>query len=107
MGLKVEVFSKDKDCLCIIDLDAVIEVAPLSSGGCALFFDRNPSIAPMYVTNAYAEFKQFVVQTISSDDIAKRVQSLKSPTLEEYPTLAPAVSKVEAPKGRGRPALNK
>ena len=101
MGVKVEVFSKDKDCLCIIDLDAVIEVAPLSVGGCALFFTKDTSVAPMNVTNGYHEFKQFIVQTISSDDIAKRVQSLKGPTLEEYPVLDDAVA--EAPRGRGRP----
>jgi len=105
MGLKVEVYNKDRGCLCIIDLDAVLEVAPLSAGGCAVFFSKEPNIAPMYVTNEYVEFKQFVVQTISSDDIANRVHALKDSNIEEYPALNDVVA--ESPKGRGRPALNK
>jgi len=105
MALKVEVFSKDKGCLCIIDLDAVIEIAPLSVGGCALFFTKDPSISAMFVTNDYSEFKQFVVETISTDDIAKKIKSLQGFSVEEHPALNDVVA--EAPRGRGRPPLNK
>ena len=89
MGLKVEVSSVEKACSVIIDLDAVIEIAPLRDGGCSLFFSRDPMIAPMNIKNDYTEFKQFVIQTVSTDDIAKRIQALRGPqgVLEEYPEL--------------------
>ena len=37
MSLFVEVTNIEKDCKVILNLDHVIEIAPLVSGGCAVF----------------------------------------------------------------------
>jgi hypothetical protein len=74
MGLFVEVESTDKKCKVIINLDDVIEIAPLLDGGCILYF---ASTGPYKVKDSYDQFKQFAMETVSADDIAKKVKSLK------------------------------
>ena len=75
MSLFVEVTNIEKDCKVILNLDHVIEIAPLVSGGCAVFMADGAGMnskSAMKVKNNYDEFKQFAMQTVSSDDIAKR-----------------------------------
>jgi len=100
--LFVEVDSVEKSCKVIIDLEKVIEIAPLNAGGCALFFSKDPMIDParlaMNVKNSYDEFKQFVVQTVSVSDITKRIESLKPKSFEE------TINDVVEKKKPGRPA---
>jgi|688.fasta_scaffold1065085_3 hypothetical protein len=85
MSLFVEVDSVEKDCKVIINLDGIGEIAPLTTGGCALFFLQG---GVFKVKNNYDEFKQFAMQTVSSDDIAKRVKALKGGSKNlEIPTL--------------------
>ena len=74
MALFVEVDSVEKDCKVIVNLDGVGEIAPLTSGGCALFMLQGGT---MKVKNSFDDFKQFAMQTVSSEDIAKRVKALK------------------------------
>ena len=74
MALFVEVNSTDKGCKVILNMDEVMEVAPMQSGGCHLFLTDGRIYK---VTDSYALFQQFAMQTVSSDDIAKRVKSLK------------------------------
>ena len=75
MSLFVEVNSIEKGCPVIINLDHIIEIAPLAAGGCALFTldgaGMNSKNA-MKVSNSYNEFKQFAMQTVTAEDIAKR-----------------------------------
>jgi hypothetical protein len=81
MSLFIEVDSIEKNCKVVINLDTVQEIAPLLEGGCALFFaDDIPSGSkiPYKVKNSYDDFKQFAMQTVTQDDIAKKVKSLKS-----------------------------
>jgi len=85
MSLFVEVDSVEKDCKVIINLDGIGEIAPLTTGGCALFLLQGGVIK---VKNNYDEFKQFAMQTVSSEDIAKRVKALKGNAKPlEIPTL--------------------
>jgi hypothetical protein len=85
MSLFVEVDSVEKDCKVIINLDGIGEIAPLTTGGCALFLLQGGVVK---VRNNYDEFKQFAMQTVSSEDIAKRVKALKGNTKAlEIPTL--------------------
>lgn len=75
MSLFIEVNSLDKNCPVIINLDTVIEIAPLAAGGCALFFPDAASVGgktAMRVSDSYEQFKQFAVQPVSADDIARR-----------------------------------
>ena len=75
MSLFVEVKSVDKKCMVIINLDEVVEIAPLAKGGCAVFFSDAAGMnsrSAMLVEDEYEQFKQFVLQTVTADDIAKR-----------------------------------
>jgi hypothetical protein len=90
MALFVEVTSKEKHCKVIINLDQLLEVAPLKSGGCDLFFNDAAAVGGtrvMKVEDSYAQFQQFAMQTVSADDIAKQVKKLKGSAPMEIPTL--------------------
>lgn len=68
-----------KNCKVIINLDTLIEVAPLLSGGCVLYFSTLESGSPrtMTVSDAYTLFMQFVLQTVTVADIEKRFPKVK------------------------------
>jgi len=75
MAMFIEVNSVEKNCPVIINLDHVVEVAPLFNGGCELSMLHSSGMnskTSFRVTNEYNEFMQFVMQTVSADDIAKR-----------------------------------
>ena len=82
MSLFVEVFDVEKSCQVIINLDTVLEVAPkqklvngrVTDDGCDLFFADSTSTGgkrAMKVRDSYSMFKQFAMQTVSADDVAK------------------------------------
>ena len=80
MGLFVEVESVEKNCKVIINLDEVLEIAPLVEGGCALFFVDGASVGgktSYKVKDSYDAFKQFAMETVSAADVAAKVKSLK------------------------------
>lgn len=90
MALFVEVDSIEKNCKVIVNLDEVLEIAPLAAGGCALFFSDSAAVGgktAYKVKDNFDAFKQFAMQTISSEDIAKKVKSLKSSAPLEIPKL--------------------
>jgi hypothetical protein len=95
MSLFVEVNSVDKGCPVIINLDHVIEIAPLTAGGCALFMVDTSNIgagakSSFRVTENYDMFKQFAMQTVTAEDIAKRFPKAEKPKATdelEIPTL--------------------
>lgn len=79
MALFVEVDSVEKQCRVIVNLDDVLEIAPLREGGCALFFADSAAVngkTAFKVKDSYEQFRQFAMQTVSSDDIAKRIESI-------------------------------
>jgi len=82
MSLFVEVNSIEKGCPVIINLDHIIEIAPLASGGCALFTldgaGMNSKNA-MKVSDNYELFKQFAMQTVTVEDIARRFPKVEAP----------------------------
>jgi hypothetical protein len=83
MSLFVEVDSIEKGCPVIVNLDQVVEIAPLMTGGCAIFFTDGAGMnskSAMKVSNEYSEFKQFVLQTVSAKDIERRFPSKKKET---------------------------
>ncbi len=80
MSLFVEVDSIEKGCPVIVNLDQVVEIAPLVDGGCAIFFTDGAGMnskSAMRVSNEYSEFKQFVLQTVSAKDIEQRFPTKK------------------------------
>jgi hypothetical protein len=74
MALFVEVESVDKGCKVILNMDEVTEIAPFNTGGCHLFLNDGRIYK---VKDGYDQFKQFAMQTVSSEDIQARVKSLK------------------------------
>ena len=94
MSLFVEVFSVDKQCPVIVNLEGVLEIAPLASGGCALFFADSAAVGgktSFKVTDSYEQFKQFAIQPVSAEDIAKRFPKVEKPKVTdelEIPTLS-------------------
>lgn len=98
MALFVEVNSVEKGCPVIINLDEVVEIAPLAVGGCALFTITNGIIK---VTDTYDQFKQFAMQTISSDDVAKRIAKLSVLEKEQSP-VADIIAPTKMTKGKGQ-----
>ena len=97
MSLFVEVNSLEKNCPVIINMDEVVEIAPLAAGGCALF---TVSSGIIRVSDTYDQFKQFAMQTVSSEDVAKRVA--KMPQVEKEPApVADIIPPTKASKGKG------
>lgn len=75
MSLFVEVTSVEKNCLVILNLEHVFEIAPLKEGGCILFIADSAGMnakSSMQVKEGYDLFKQFAMQTVTAEDIAKR-----------------------------------
>jgi hypothetical protein len=98
MALFVEVESIEKSCTVIINLEEVMEIAPLVAGGCDLFFPDAAAVSgkrAMRVKDDYSLFRQFAIQPVSAEQIAKvnnrsvNNRSSKSITKEtiEIPTL--------------------
>jgi hypothetical protein len=90
MSIFVEVESVEKKCKVIINLDTVMEIAPLLAGGCDLFFADQAAVGgktSMKVKDSYELFKQFAMQTVSSEDIAKRFPKKAKDTPLEIPKL--------------------
>lgn len=85
MSTFIEVESVEKQCKVIINLDQVLEIAPLLGGGCILYFADQAAVggkASYKVKDSYAAFKQFAMETVSADDIAKRFPTKKSKTAD-------------------------
>lgn len=89
MAYFVEVNDLDKKCPVIINMDAVMEIAPINSpSGCEITFLESDDVDAlrreniktaaatkgrrvMRVSDSYSMFKQFVISPVSSEDIAK------------------------------------
>ena len=97
----IEVNSIEKNCQVLVNLDEVIEIAPLATGGCHLFFVDSASVGgknAMKVSDSYALFKQFALQMVTPEDIAKRFPKAKVEKPEiEQPVLQPT----KVIKGKG------
>lgn len=88
MSLFIEVSSVEKDCQVLINLDEVLEIAPLAEGGCALFFADAAAVNgknAMKVKDSYTLFKQLAMQMVTPDDIAKRFPKAKPEVKAETP----------------------
>lgn len=94
MSMFVQVDSVEKKCPVIINLDHVMEIAPLAAGGCMVRFiaDGSSPAREVRVSNDYSEFKQFVLETVTPEHVSKKVKQLKAlqaknESLDEIPTL--------------------
>jgi hypothetical protein len=79
--LLCEVTSVEKDCKVLLNMDLVVEIAPLKNGGSAVFFADSAAVngkIAIQVKESYDMFKQFAVHTVSSDDIARKISSMNS-----------------------------
>ena len=79
MSLFVEVTSVEKKCPIIINLDHITEIVPLTTGGCLLFMTDGAGMnsrTAISVEEGYSLFKQFAMQTVTSEDIQKRIDAI-------------------------------
>jgi hypothetical protein len=84
MSIFVEVNSiVPKNCKLIVNLDYILEVAPLITGGCVLTFGTQEAGTSRTITvsDDYIAFKQFVMQTVTADDINKRFPKKEKPSV--------------------------
>lgn len=78
MSLFVEVENLTTGCKTILNLDHVVEIYPVALGGCHIIVNVGGTSSIVKVKDNYSLFKQFVMQTVSSEDIASKVAKLKS-----------------------------
>ena len=86
MALFVEVTSVEKNCVVIINLDHVLEIAPLKEGGCILYMSDGAGMnsrVGLKVEDSYELFKQFAMQTVTAEDIEKRFPKSESKKKKE------------------------
>ena len=89
----IEVESVDKNCTVIINMDHIVEIAPLVEGGCALFTADGAGMnskSAMRVKENYDQFKQFAMQTVTAEDIERRFPKTKKTSVTDniqIPTL--------------------
>jgi hypothetical protein len=101
MSLFVEVNSMDKGCPVIINLESVLEIAPLAAGGCALFFPDSAAVGgktAMKVTDSYEQFKQFAITPVSAEDIARRFPKAAETTAPGPKTKKASMPEYDIPK---------
>lgn len=80
MSLFVEVNSvAPKNCRLIVNLDYVLEVAPLLSGGCVITIGAAEAGTSRVITvsDNYDSFMQFVMSTVTVDSIQNRFPKTK------------------------------
>ena len=102
MSTFIEVFSIEKNTKVIINLDTILEIAPLKEGGCNLFFPDAAAVGgknSMKVTVSYTLFKQFALETVTPDDIAARIRNMPKVEVQPFPREIPQEEK----RGPGRP----
>lgn len=90
MATFIEVDSVEKGCKVIINLDDIIEIAPLAAGGCVLFFADSAAVngkSAYPVKDSYEQFKQFAMTTVTAEDIAKRFPKKDKADKVEIPKL--------------------
>ena len=95
----IEVNSIEKNCQVMVNLDEVIEIAPLATGGCHLFFVDSASVGgknAMKVSDSYALFKQFALQMVTPEDISKRFPKVAKPEV-----IQPVIQPTKIIKGKG------
>lgn len=95
MSMFVEVNSVEKGCPVIVNMDHIVEIAPLREGGCALFMSDGAGMnskTALKVTDSYDQFKQFAITPVSADDIARRFPKSEEQKQREF------VKREEKPK---------
>lgn len=79
----IQVKSREKQCEVIINLDHVMEIAPLAMGGSAIRMVYDGDVTSktgyreIHVDNDFKEFQQFVLQTVTTEVVSKKVEELK------------------------------
>ena len=104
MSMFLEVNSiSPKPCKLIINLDSIIEIAPLVSGGCVLSFNQIEAggIRTVTVSDDYSMFKQFVLQTVSAEDVARISKKVGTGKKEVAPSPYVSGTQPSAPQVSG------
>lgn len=98
MSLFVEVFSLEKGCPVILNLDFVIEIAPIRDGTTAIFYADSAAVGgktSIKVKDSYELFKQFVMTPVSAEDIARRFPPKQKEEAPVTDIIKPTVAKIK------------
>jgi hypothetical protein len=104
MSLFAEVFDLGKNCPVIVNLEHVVEITPLRTGGCEIAFSDSASVGGKRVINvkdSYDMFKQLAMTIVTPDAMADRIAAINK--FAGNVANVPQAPAAEAPRGRGRP----
>ena len=77
-----------RSCEIIINLDHVTEIVPLTAGGCIITLLSSTGKYDLKVKDSYALFRQFAMQTVSAEDIAKVNGRISKDVKKEKPPVS-------------------
>ena len=103
MSLFAELFDLGKNCPVIINLEHVVEVTPLRTGGCEVAFSDSASVGGKRVINVkddFSMFQQLAMTIVTPDAMATRIAAINN--FAGATANVPNVGGAE-PRGRGRP----
>jgi len=81
MSLFVEVFDVKKGCQVIVNLEHVVEITPLRTGGCEMAFNDSASVSGKRVVNVKEEFtvfQQLVMHMVTPEAMSQRIAKIKA-----------------------------
>jgi hypothetical protein len=105
MSLFTELFDLGKKCQVIVNLEHVVEVTPLRSGGCEVSFTDGAAVGGKRVINVsddYSKFQQLVMTLVTPEAMANRIDSINR-FAGGVANVPANESTQEVPRGRGRP----
>ena len=105
MSLFAELFDLTKNCPVIINLDHVVEVTPLRTGGCEVAFSDSASVGGKRVINVkddFSMFQQLAMTIVTPDAMANRIEAINK-FAGSVSNVPEATNPSTEPRGRGRP----
>lgn len=80
MSLFVEVYDVKKECPVVVNLDHVVEITPLRSGGCEICFNDGAAVSGKRVVNVkedFGMFRQLVMHMVTPESMSDRIAKIK------------------------------
>jgi hypothetical protein len=108
MSLFAEVYDLGKGCPVVVNLEHVVEITPLRSGGCEIAFSDSASVGGKRVINVrdnYDMFKQLAMTIVTPEAMSDRIAAINkfAGVPQNVPKADSQAQASDAPRGRGRP----
>lgn len=72
MSILIEVNCLDKQCPIIVNLEKISQIIPMRDGSTTIYIEDTV----IKVKESFSMFRQFVMQTVTPDDIAARLKNI-------------------------------